>query len=181
VAGRSTNYRRTVSTLQGVLTGLYPSADAPIPVTTAADVDEILFANVEACGRLRRLLKSQREALKGPPLSSPHPARLRIRGAALHIDSWEGCGAPPPAKKKFKKPIKKRAAPPASLDPSINACALWMGGGRKMRFASMSTVSPGPRLRGHAQSGNERRVAKDGTAALLSGRLVPFFSLFLVF
>ena len=51
--------------MQGILTGLYPSAAGPIPVETAQDVDEVLFANVGSCERLRQLLSQAREGVKG--------------------------------------------------------------------------------------------------------------------
>lgn len=41
---RSTNFSRTLGTLRGVLTGLYPATTAAVPVTTSSDLDEILYA-----------------------------------------------------------------------------------------------------------------------------------------
>lgn len=66
---RSTNYQRTVATLQGVLTGLFPNEQNPIPVETAQDVDEILFANVGSCERLQQLLMRARLQVKGKLLT----------------------------------------------------------------------------------------------------------------
>jgi len=43
---RSTNYDRTLKTLTGVLTGLFPGCSETIPVTTTSEIDEILFADV---------------------------------------------------------------------------------------------------------------------------------------
>ena len=65
VYARSTNYQRTVATLQGILTGLYPSTQEAIPVETAQDVDEILFANAGSCERLRQLLSQARDRVRG--------------------------------------------------------------------------------------------------------------------
>jgi hypothetical protein len=65
VEGRSTNYRRTIATLQGVLTGLYPSASEPVPVTVAEDADEVLFGNAEACRRLGSMLKVMQQRIRG--------------------------------------------------------------------------------------------------------------------
>lgn len=67
MTGRSTNYRRTIATLQGVITGLYPSAQQPVPIQTAEDVDEVLFGRTDSCERLRSLMKTQARALKGLP------------------------------------------------------------------------------------------------------------------
>ncbi|CAL8468369.1 g7909 [Coccomyxa elongata] len=65
VLGRTTNYRRTTATLQGVLTGLYPEAQQHvISIQTAPDVDEILFGRTDSCDRLRNLMKAQARALK---------------------------------------------------------------------------------------------------------------------
>lgn len=66
VLGRTTNFRRTVSTLEGVVTGLYPDA-AEVPTHTAGDLDEIMYANVDGCSRLGHLMAAQRQALAGLP------------------------------------------------------------------------------------------------------------------
>lgn len=68
VTGRTTNFSRTIATLQGVLTGLYPQASEPIPVATASDVDEIMFANVTSCERLADVMKQARYDLRGESL-----------------------------------------------------------------------------------------------------------------
>ena len=68
VSGRTTNFSRTIATLQGVLTGLYPEAAQPIPVATASDMDEIMFANVLSCERLADVMKRARYELRGKAL-----------------------------------------------------------------------------------------------------------------
>lgn len=68
VTGRTTNFSRTIATLQGVLTGLYPQASEPIPVATASDIDEIMFANVTSCERLADVMKQARYDLRGEDL-----------------------------------------------------------------------------------------------------------------
>ena len=65
VSGRTTNFSRTIATLQGVLTGLYPEAAQPIPVATASDMDEIMFANILSCERLADVMKRARYELRG--------------------------------------------------------------------------------------------------------------------
>ena len=45
LSSRTTNYQRTLATLRGVLSGLYPDAQRPMPVTTSSDVDEILWVH----------------------------------------------------------------------------------------------------------------------------------------
>lgn len=65
VSGRTTNFARTIATLQGVLTGLYPQASEPIPISTASDMDEIMFANVLSCERLADVMKKARYDLRG--------------------------------------------------------------------------------------------------------------------
>ncbi|KAK9915420.1 hypothetical protein WJX75_008934 [Coccomyxa subellipsoidea] len=64
VLGRTTNYRRTIATLQGVMTGMYPDAQQVIAIQTAPDVDEILFGRTDSCERLRNLMKAQARSLK---------------------------------------------------------------------------------------------------------------------
>lgn len=76
---RSTNYQRTVATLQGVLTGLFPHERDPIPVETAQDVDEILFANVGSCERLQQLLMRARQQVKGKPPRYQAPRSLYLQ------------------------------------------------------------------------------------------------------
>lgn len=58
LSARTTNYARTIATLQGVLTGLYPSLREPVTAVTTSDIDEIMYANVKACARLKSLITS---------------------------------------------------------------------------------------------------------------------------
>ena len=65
VTGRTTNFQRTIGTLQGVLTGLYPDTREAIPVTTAADLDEVLFANVQGCMSLQLAMDAAKNKVQG--------------------------------------------------------------------------------------------------------------------
>ena len=65
VTGRTTNFQRTIGTLQGVLTGLYPDTLEAIPVTTAADLDEVLFANVQGCLSLKLAMDAAKKKVQG--------------------------------------------------------------------------------------------------------------------
>ena len=67
VEARSTNYRRTIATLQGLLTGLWPDASSAVPMRVAQDVDEVMFGRADSCERLKDLMKQQAKALKGTP------------------------------------------------------------------------------------------------------------------
>ena len=62
LASRSTNYSRTVATLRGVLTGLYPGAKSQFPVETTEELDEILFGNQHTCERLAHLIRAGQQA-----------------------------------------------------------------------------------------------------------------------
>ena len=62
---RSTNYRRTIATLQGLLTGLWPGTQAAVPLRVSGDADEVMFGRTDSCERLRDLVKQQAQALKG--------------------------------------------------------------------------------------------------------------------
>ena len=42
LVARTTSYQRTIATLQGVLSGLFPGTRAPIKVHTSSEIDEIL-------------------------------------------------------------------------------------------------------------------------------------------
>lgn len=67
--------RRTVDTLAGVLTGLWPGAaagGADIPVATSAAIDEVLWGNADSCARLRSMFKRYAERVRGTLL------RLRL-------------------------------------------------------------------------------------------------------
>eukprot|EP00884_Botryococcus_braunii_P023598 jgi/Botrbrau1/9922/Bobra.0012s0021.1 len=79
VEGRSTNYRRTIATLRGVLTGLYPNASEPVPVTVAEDTDEVLFGNTEACRRLGSMLKVMQNRLREEGAKEPRLQKLQER------------------------------------------------------------------------------------------------------
>jgi hypothetical protein len=84
LVGRTTNYSRTVATLRGVLTGLYPDADRPFPVTTTEELDEILFGNAESCQRLKRLVAETASATRVESAAPPPDVRAlqkRVRGA----------------------------------------------------------------------------------------------------
>jgi hypothetical protein len=73
VLGRTTNYSRTIDTLRGVLTGLYPASSpaaagqhAPtFPVVAVEDLDEILYSNVKSCERLEALVQEMSRQAKG--------------------------------------------------------------------------------------------------------------------
>ena len=67
VEARSTNYRRTIATLQGLLTGLWPDASSAVPMRVAQDVDEVMFGRADSCERLKDLMKQEAKALKGTP------------------------------------------------------------------------------------------------------------------
>lgn len=74
VTGRTTNFQRTIGTLQGVLTGLYPDTLEAIPVTTAADLDEVLFANVQGCLSLKLAMNAAKKKVQE---QAREDARLR--------------------------------------------------------------------------------------------------------
>lgn len=79
VYGRTTNYSRTVATLQGVLTGLYPTGtDAPITVRTTEEMDEILFGNPDGCRRLKSIIKAA-AAAANEALPPPEVRKLADR------------------------------------------------------------------------------------------------------
>lgn len=92
--GRTTNYRRTIATLQGVLTGLYPEAQQHVvSVQTAPDVDEILFGRTDSCDRLRNMMKAQARALKG---ANSLTLLTEFCAATTNQTAWEhmsGCGS----------------------------------------------------------------------------------------
>jgi lysophosphatidic acid phosphatase type 6 len=75
---RSTNYSRTVATLQGVLTGLFPDTTGPLPVKTTEEMDEILFGNAASCKRLKDIIKSTANAENEAKLA-PHLLALQHR------------------------------------------------------------------------------------------------------
>lgn len=63
VAGRTTNYRRTIGTLELLVAGLLQKAEDSVEITTATELDEILFCNVKRCAQLGALMSSQRAAI----------------------------------------------------------------------------------------------------------------------
>ena len=87
--GRSTNYARTIATLQGVLTGLFPGSilkSDPITIHTTEEMDEILFGNPEGCKKLKSLIK-QAAALANETLPSPEVKALQNKvREAMNLD-----------------------------------------------------------------------------------------------
>lgn len=68
IVSRSTNFSRTLATLQGVLTGLYPAATStPAPVTVSSDLDEMLYADSKKCPHLAALINMGKHAARGAP------------------------------------------------------------------------------------------------------------------
>lgn len=68
-AGRTTNFRRTIGTLEYAVAGLLQRTDVSVPVTTATELDEILFCNVRNCEYLGTLMNNQRKELTGAQAS----------------------------------------------------------------------------------------------------------------
>jgi hypothetical protein len=65
LAARTTNFSRTRATLAGVLRGLYPEHQDPIPVVTSGQMDEVLYADTKACPHLHVLLEASAAMLQG--------------------------------------------------------------------------------------------------------------------
>jgi lysophosphatidic acid phosphatase type 6 len=90
---RTTNYSRTVATLQGVLTGLFPDTKKGIQVKTTEEMDEILFGNAASCTRLKEIIKNaasvEKEAILSPDV------------LALQNRVQEALGLPPTTAIKF--------------------------------------------------------------------------------
>ncbi|KAG7667940.1 hypothetical protein Ndes2526B_g01646 [Nannochloris sp. 'desiccata'] len=90
---RTTNYSRTVATLQGVLTGLFPDTKKPILARTTEEMDEILFGNAASCNRLKDIIKNTASVEK--------EAILPDEILTLQIRVQEALGLPPTAAIKF--------------------------------------------------------------------------------
>jgi lysophosphatidic acid phosphatase type 6 len=89
VYSRTTNYARTVATLQGVLTGLFPNTRAAIPVHTTEEMDEILFGNAKACQRLNSLIRGIAAKAKAEPLPEDVEQLQQTVQAALGLPATE--------------------------------------------------------------------------------------------
>lgn len=85
VNARTTNYSRTIATLQGVLSGLFPGTAHPITVHTTEEIDEVLYTNVKSCGRLHQLMqdlhRQQREASELGADPAVEAVQQRVRAA----------------------------------------------------------------------------------------------------
>ncbi|KAK9824986.1 hypothetical protein WJX81_003696 [Elliptochloris bilobata] len=131
VAACTTNYRRTVDTLAGVLSGLWPSVAANgriIPAVTSAAIDEVLWGNADNCERLRSMFKAHaarvKEAQKGDArlaeldarvrgvLSLPHDHRVSMMEVhdALTALEHHGLGLPEGADAALKAEVEAEAA-----------------------------------------------------------------------
>lgn len=88
VNARSTNYSRTIATLQGVLSGLFPGTEDPIVVHTTEEIDEILYHNVTSCRKLHSLMKELKQQLKEEMHKEQPPHTEELQGqvqAALRL------------------------------------------------------------------------------------------------
>ena len=61
---RSTNISRTLDTVTGVLSGLYPDTQEPILVETCEDSKEWLYPNHRHCKRLEQLIAGKRRRMR---------------------------------------------------------------------------------------------------------------------
>ena len=96
MTGRTTNFQRTIGTLQGVLTGLYPDARESIPVTTAADLDEVLFANVQGCMSLKLAMDAAKKKVQGESVRvQPQGLRSAASPAGVACICGSDCGDQP--------------------------------------------------------------------------------------
>lgn len=92
-AGRTTNFRRTIGTLELLVAGLLQKAEESVEITTATELDEILFCNVKRCAQLGSLMSSQRSsiacALHPCNALSPHFISLCLADGVRY--SLRGC------------------------------------------------------------------------------------------
>lgn len=79
VAGRTTNFRRTIGTLELLVAGLLRKAHGSVDITTAAELDEILFCNAKRCAQLGALMTVQREVIKTDRGNSDEVRQLESR------------------------------------------------------------------------------------------------------
>lgn len=97
VVARTTNFSRTVGTLRGVLTGMYPDHQGPpVRVATSAEIDEILYADTATCPHLNGYMAAARALLAEEEAQDVSRAALNARLAAAlelpegHFDSaWK--------------------------------------------------------------------------------------------
>lgn len=75
---RTTSYQRTIATLQGVLSGLFPGTQQPITVHTTDEIDEILVSRLLLLGAAAHLL------LVLSRRSLPSTARVHISPTNAH-------------------------------------------------------------------------------------------------
>ena len=87
---RSTNISRTLDTVTGVLTGLFPDSEDPILVETCEDTKEWLYPNHRNCKRLQQLMASKKKTLQSKKENSEYLSELeRKLRKALEISDKE--------------------------------------------------------------------------------------------
>lgn len=67
VEARTTNFQRTINTLQGVLSGIYPNlpnSNIIVPVLTSGETDEILYADSKSCPHLGTFLEASKALIR---------------------------------------------------------------------------------------------------------------------
>jgi len=86
---RSTNISRTLDTVTGVLTGLYPDAEDPIMIETCDDRREWLYPNHRNCKRLSQLMAQKRVTLEESRMAGSHAALEEKLKTALEVPASE--------------------------------------------------------------------------------------------
>lgn len=64
LSNRTTNFSRTIATMGGVLTGLYPQPGQPMAVSTCHELDEVMYVNERSCTRLGEVMKAHVHQLR---------------------------------------------------------------------------------------------------------------------
>ena len=76
---RSTNISRTLDTVTGVLTGLFPSSRSPILIETCDDTKEWLYPNHRNCQRLQQLMAATKKGLESKRKENEYLSGLEAR------------------------------------------------------------------------------------------------------
>ena len=82
VKARTTNFQRTINTLQGVLTGLWPDlplSKTTVPILTSGETDEILYADTKTCPHLGTFLEASKALIRSQLRGDSELGRLAAR------------------------------------------------------------------------------------------------------
>ncbi|GBF87361.1 hypothetical protein Rsub_00072 [Raphidocelis subcapitata] len=171
VVAHTTGYRRTVATLKGVLTGLFPDAPGPFHATLTEEREAYMYPSPRACGAISPVVQRLTQSADARESAAPQAPVARAR-EALGLpddDPQQGGGAGPGPFKWYRLRdalacllAERPEARPEGLDEG-----LWQLIQRRANDWETSIYAPGPWNCGAGDEEDCRRVIDFSIGPLL--------------